>query len=388
MFNDNNIKKAFLVILIIALSIPLMQETMNLSKERKLKGYYAKIERLPLSASNWFNGEFQSKRQDNYNQNFGFRSFFVRFYNQIQYSLFDKISSTGVIIGKDMFLFEYSYIDAACGKDFVGEKKIVTKVNKLQKVSDTLKSKGVTLMVVLTPGKGSFFSEHIPDNLVCSTKKTTNYKVYKDELEKHDIHFLDFYKWFFEMKNNSKHNLFPKTGIHWSEYGNFIAADSILGYIEKTKNTKIPRIISKEIQKSTVMRGRDNDIENGLNLIFGIDNLEMSYPIYKKNNATSDINVISIADSYYTEIFNLYLSNKTFNKRQFWYYYKNSFKNNTYEFDKIEDINRIEEVENSDVIILLATDANFSKFGFGFIEDMYDHYFVKPNKENNKKDLL
>ena len=62
------------------------------------------------------------------------------------------------IVGKDNYLYEESYIKAYLGDDFIGEKKIFNTAQKLKAVQDTLKSNHIDLIVVLAPGKGTFFS--------------------------------------------------------------------------------------------------------------------------------------------------------------------------------------------------------------------------------------
>ncbi len=384
---NRKVKSILVVCVMLLLFLPMTQQLTKLFEEKPLNGSFTISEDPQFSFSTWFDGTYQTEKQNYLNESFGFRSFFVRTYNQMQYSLYDQVRANGVILGKSGYLYEENYIKAHLGRDFIGEDKIAEKIEKLKRIEDTLKSKGIKLVIVFAPGKGSCYPEFIPERYNPGYRTTTNYEVYKKQILQKEFCFLDFNAWFRKMKPTSPHPLFPKTGIHWSKYGELLAADSIIKYINTIqRNKKIPELLIGEIEVSNTMRDSDDDIEKGMNLLFNIEDLPMGYPQFevpmKKNNAK----VLTVADSYYWGMFNWGMSRDAFNEGQFWFYNVQIYPDSYEAPLNVSDINIIEEVEKNDVVILMSTDANLFKFAFGFIDQLYEAYFgPKPNSESPKK---
>ena len=388
--NKNNriVKKMLFISIIFLLFLPMIQQKIKLFDLKPLKGSFKKIKRPCFSSYNWFEGKYQAQQQNYLNQSVGFRDFFVRVFNQIHFSLYNEARANEVVIGKDKYLYELNYIKAHLGRDFIGEDKISEKTKKIKIISDTLRRKGIDLIILLAPGKASFYPEFIPERYNPQNRTTTNYEVFKRNLSESKVHLLDFHEWFREMKKKSQHPLFPKTGIHWSKYGEVLAADSIINYINTIQKKKyVPKLLISEIQISSEMRDTDDDIEDGMNLLFEIQDLQMGYPQFKieKKSNLNQAKVLTVSDSYYWGMFNWGCSRDIFNEGKFWYYNKEIYPDSFTKSINVDDINIMEEVEKNDVIILLSTDANLYKFGFGFIDQLYDGYFNSSQNLTNIK---
>lgn len=361
-------------------------QQLDFIKIAPLKGAIPTPVKAEFSYKNWFEGDYQEKLEKYIDETIGFRSFFVRVYNQINYSFYDIARANGVIIGKDLYLYEENYIKAHLGRDFIGEDKIKEKVKKLKEISDILKSKNKDVIVLLAPGKGSFYPEFIPEKYNPEHKTKTNYEVYKDEISKSGVRLLDFHSWFRNMKDDSPYPLFPKTGIHWSKYGEVLAIDSIMKYINSIRDDKkVPNLLIGDIEETSNVRDTDNDIEQGMNLLFDLDNIPMGYASYKIQELENSkkAKVLNVADSYYWGMYNWGFSRIAFNEGQFWFYNQQIYYHNQPASLNVEDINIIEEVEKHDVVILLSTDANLYKFAFGFIDQLHAAY-NNPQEQNKK----
>jgi hypothetical protein len=377
---NNTFKKILFISIVSLLSLPMAQQFLNFREVKPLTGDFKEIEKPILTKQGWWSGKYQDDYQNYLNQNIGFRPLFVRVYNQIHYSLYNQAKANGVIIGKDNYLYEENYIGAFLGEDFIGKEEIKEKVRKLKKINDTLACKGIDLIIVLAPGKGSFYPEFIPDQYNIENRSISNYEVYSKEIKQLDLHLLDFNKWFKTVKNTARYPLFPKTGTHWSKYGEMKAADSIIKYLNSIqKENKIPELIIGEVKTSSKMIDTDNDIEKGMNLLFEIKNIEMGYPQFKvqENSNSESPRVLTIADSFYWGMFNFGLSRDVFNNGQFWYYNQQIYPDSYETPIKVEDINIIKEVEKNDAVILMSTDGNLYKFAFGFIDQLYGAYYNK-----------
>ncbi len=376
------LKFIFYGLVVVLLFIPMLQQATDYYKETPLNGSYTSTEDPTLTLPTWLNGAYQEQKQSYLNERFGFRTEFVRFYNQIYFDLFNQARANDVIIGKEQYLYGGTYIDAYTGDDFIGAEKIQEQIKKLALIRDTLHKKGIDLIYVLAPGKGSFYPEYLPEQFKKSDSARTNYEEIKKGFEEANILTLDFHSWFLQMKDSLPYPLFPKTGIHWSKYGEFFAADSLLHYIGNLRNTSMPWLDTFGFETTKEVRDTDDDIEKGMNINTEIPDLEMGYFFTQiKQDTTNNYPKVSvIGDSYYWGLVALGMSEKGFNKGDFWYYFnERHFSNGTPMQQKgdMTDAQIQEAIEDNDVILMLTTDANLSHFGHGFIDKMYEIYFPK-----------
>jgi hypothetical protein len=384
MANSNrsaNLKRGLFIFIILLLFIPLIQKELDLLPKEVLKGSYELAVQPEFNSNDWLSGEFQSQTQQYLNDNFGFRPLFVRAYNQMYYSFYSVSKANDIIVGKDNYLLGENYIKAHLGINYIGEKVIQDKVYKLKKIQDTLASRGIDLIVMLAPGKASFYPEYIPDKFYELAIDSTNYRTYKKEMVTNHINLLDFNKWFIAMKDTIEYPLFPRNGIHWSKYGQVIALDSLLSFLNVIRAPEyFPRLEIKSIEKSFKMRAQDQDIEDGMNLLFDIPDNEMAYAtvnVTKNKINSNEPKVLTIGDSYYWGILKLAHINGIFKKSTFWYYNEQVYPHPDSIDVRVNDIDVQLEIEKNDVILLMATDANLYKFAFGCIDNVYDIYYEK-----------
>jgi hypothetical protein len=120
----------------IVLLLPAIQQFANFPRVSPLKGAVTFPKMPNLNLKGYFNASLQDSMDKWVENHVGFRPDLVRLHNQIQYSLFDTISARGVIFGKDNYLFEYNYIKALYGLNFVGYDKITKDAEETRFVND------------------------------------------------------------------------------------------------------------------------------------------------------------------------------------------------------------------------------------------------------------
>ena len=87
------------------------------------------------------------------------------------------------------------------GNDYIGEKNIDKKIRMLKFLQEHLKKEqDIDLIFVFEPGKGSFYSEYIPDRYFIDAKKETNYKTFFQKAVDYDLQFIDFNSYFMSIK--------------------------------------------------------------------------------------------------------------------------------------------------------------------------------------------
>ena len=382
----NRFSKILFYLLMVILFLPMAQQEFDLVKIGGLHGAIKERKQPTLNLGNWFSEKYQKGTEKYVSQKFGFANWFIRVENQIQYTFYNKAKANGVIIGKEKYLYEKSYIDAYYGNDFLGEKTIRNLYAKLKLLNDTLETLNTQLLIVFAPGKGRFFPEYIPDNLI-DQKKMTNLEYCVKTVDSLGLNYIDMSTWFVQMKDTASYPLYSKTGIHWSIYGVKVAVDSIATYCKNRLGLALNDYTWKPIVLSTDLTKSDMDIEKGMNLIFKIPNYSMPYTKMKfaKNNPNTARTIV-IADSFFWQMFNLRFATKLFNKGQFWFY-NNKIYPKRNGGAKVEDLNLAKEVINQDLIILMTTEPVLKRKYWNFIDMAYEAIFNPNAQEEYNKEV-
>lgn len=340
-----------------------------------------------ISVSSWFDKSFQEACDKHWSSSFGGRDWYVRGYNQIDYALFDKANARYVVIGKENCLYESGYLDAYSGKDFVGDAQIRHQVDRLLMLQEAMLKQGKLVLPVIAPGKASYYSEYIPRRY---EKKfgPTNYDVFSKYMQNSNLIYIDFRDWFLANKTKSKYPLYPLSGIHWSNYAALLVFDSILKVTSNALRVKTPSITISSVQWKEQLQYPDNDIAEGLNLLYPLKNKALAYPTYKVTDSDSaKLNVITIADSFWWYLYSTGLPQTCFKKHSFWYYNELQYPQSDKEESKVINRNYFEQLRAADVVLILYNESNLRRFSDGAIDMCYET-FCKTNTEREKMQQL
>lgn len=375
--------------ILLCLYLPLLQSSFGIKKYiRELKGAFIPTESISITKENWFNSEFQNKKEAYLNQNFGFRNYYVMLNNQVDYSLFNKANVDKVVVGKGGFLYESNYITSYYGEDVIEESAVDERIKKLKDLQDLLYTQGITLEVVFAPSKATFYPEFIPDSWKSESKKN-NYTLVKEICEKAELNFVDFNDWFLKLKNITPYDLYPKTGIHWSNYGSLLAFDSLTKKIEYDSKLNLKNLFIQNIFFSDSLRGPDNDIGSAMNLIWKIQPLPMPYANYKWTEDSTFVKpqALFIGDSYFWNIYYEGLTNNVFENCKFWYYNTTVYPESESQRE-VSQLNIVDEIKKQKVIVLMATECNLKDLGWGFVENAHKALKSEMNNIIRKKAYL
>ena len=376
------IKYCCLASLLFLLLIPIIKQHTGLLVHEfevdELKGWFPPVDSAHFSIKNWWNGDFQNKKEAFLKRDLKVRPFAIRANNQMHYDILKEIR-TDIIEGEDGYLFEKGYIEDLLGHRFIGEKRIKNQAEKLKFISEKLKKeKDVDVIVAVAISKALFHKDKLPKQYKLNPDAKTNYEEYLKEFKKQDIHVLDFNQYFLEQKEKTDHVLSPKYGIHWSQYAGMLAADSILNYIGQLKGKEVTPIIKKELVKSTEARKEDEDIGQSINLYRPLASENYSYfNSYLPFNAKKEYrpNIVLVGDSFSWTIWGNDIPHHLWGEETlFLYYYKEVWDTKWSELSgsKLKDEQIKPFAENADAIVLLFTPMNMNDLGSGFIDKTFE----------------
>lgn len=375
-------KKSYNLLVLIAFAaviFPMLKGLMSKDKDPHLAGLvtnHGNPDSL-FKPEQWFSGEYQNLKDDYNNDHWAFKGLFVRLNNQFYYDLFNQIRVNGFVSGKENYIFSEGYIFSAFGDDYVGQQKIQTKLQKAKVVQDSLKRKGIDLLLVFAPGKGEYCIEQIEDKYKHPILHT-NYQDYINICKQLSINVLDLKAWFHELKPHTPYPLFTKFGHHWSYYAECLVIDTVIGHIEHLHGCDMPDIVWNKIDVIDTARSRDADVLQNMNLYKSPDqNMKLAYPLpmFEKDSIKNKTRVLTIADSYWYGPVYLGIGQRCFGGGQFWYYYNKIVPNpSLHERVEVWQLDLKQHIENNQVIMLLYSDGNLPNFANTFIEDAYEMY--------------
>ncbi len=368
---NNIFKNGLFLTVIFLLLFSWLEQNEHILKLRPLGGVQPTSENIKFSVKNWNTAKFQEGQEAYIKDHFGLRPFTVRLYNEIFDRLFGEFMANGVVMGKEGFLFEENYLLAASGKDFLGRDSIQRLVKSISSVQEALNKNGTQLLICLAPGKGTFFRDKMPSKYKVSNNNATNFSEFVSELYRAKVPLFDVQTWFMNLKPRTPFPLFPKTGIHWSSYGEYLVADSLINRAAFLTKKSIPTLKLLRIEQDLHPRDRDDDIELGMNLLRDLPDFKMAYPkfeIIPIDNEKSLPKTLVIGDSFFYGMYNWGMMEHVFKGGEFWYYNHERLipgKETTF-IDQLNDYRA--EIQKFDLVILMLTEANLPRFGFGFMQ--------------------
>ncbi|MEN9968519.1 MAG: hypothetical protein RIR94_697 [Bacteroidota bacterium] len=365
---DTILKNALFGLVLALLLLPWLEQNEHIFEPKPLGGVQPNSQNVKFSAAQWRSAKFQEGQEAYIRDHFGLRPFMVRFYNELFDRLFGEYQANGVIMGKDGYLFEENYLLAASGQDYIGPDSINELVQTLGLVQQDLMQRGKKLLVCIAPGKGSFYPDKMPDAYHYNGSTGRNYPEFARYLVLEKIPLFDVQDWFLKMKATAPYPLYPKTGIHWSSYGEYLVADSLIKQVSALSQKQLPSLKLLRIEQDSKPRDRDDDIELGMNLLRNLPDFKMAYPKFKVQPLKAGQKaprVLVIGDSFYYGMYNWGMMQHVFAGGEFWYYnHERLVPGKATAF--IEDISDYaKEVQQFDVVVVLLTEANLARFGFG-----------------------
>lgn len=328
-------------------------------------------------------GTYQEKRITWQNTQFGYRNYFVRLYNQVDYSLFGIAHAERIVVGKKNCLFAMNYVNAYLGRGFKGKRYIDAKVRQMKILQDALwKEHRIYLYPVFAADKGSFYAEYLPERLLRTPKTLSNYEYTVEQCAKQGVRFFDGNRYLLDLKDTSRYPLYPMTGIHWSEYGAVLVADTMFRSLQGITGIPIPGIRIRDLRVTKNMLFGDDDILLTMNLLCDVDHPAGAYPrlAFDWDSSQTKPKALFIGDSFFWMWYNIGIIHHLFGNVEFWYYDKEVFPNCFAKPKFTDEVDLRTAVLRQQFIILVQTNGGGGDFGSGFLDRAYAEF--DPSPEN------
>ena len=354
-----------------------VQEKWRPFKLNPLAGVTFATEKPELTLKNFASGQYQSQAEQYSRENFGFREWHIKLYNQLNYSLFNQTTCHFITPGKDGWLF---YAEAF--RDYYGiepinqyktydrarewARKNVRMMNKLRYV---LKDYGVEFLCFMAPNKAEIYPEYLPYHQPAPADAIHTAAYYDSLMTAFDFPHVEMTIWYQSMKDTASFLLFPKRDMHW-RYSAVYGYDSLFSYMNSLNDFGIPDIhVDRLVKLDTIYPEND---EQTLNLIFPIGN---DSPKYRADISVDcgegcrKPKVLFVGDSFVWDL-ETYMPWKQFmDYVEIWFYNKSAFLGFEKEKHPIGDINRLRSILNADYVVWYSSGYQWGLSSYDFVED-------------------
>ena len=361
-------------------------------KLKPLGGVTFTTERPLLSLQSFASGAYQRDAEQYSRENFGFREWHIRLYNQFNYSLFNRITNQFVVQGKDgKTFFEESYVISYTGETYLGKEAIEKNTRQLKLIQDMLRAKGTTLLPVFVLGKASYYPELVPDKYTAKRHETNNYQEYLRTFAEQDVEMIDFNRWFCEHKGTESHPIYCNLSAHWTVYAASQAIDSLVHYME-SKTQQPQAHFQIDGFDTNYLMDQDDDLYRMMNLMLPIKHNTIDQPQFSFTEGYKP-KVLTLSDSYWWTVWawNVALPQHLFSDGGFWFYNKTVYPERD-PIQNVESVDYKQEIENQEFVLLVCTEATNHLWPYGFIERYlsgYDNVFrYKPTEQYDTADSL
>ena len=362
-------------LLISFLFLPMIQEHYKPFKSKPLNGVNYVTEFPELSFETFSNGKYQSQLEKYTSENFGFREFVIRLYNQYIWSCYHKTYSHFLIPGKGNWLFYTEAVNDYYGteqkkwyKTPENAKDWFDKNTKLMcQLRNVLKEYDIEFLSFMAPSKPFVYPEHLPEREKDTT--TINAMEYYDKsLTEAGFPHIEMTKWFKTMRDTLPYPVFPNMDMHW-QFTAVYGYDSLFRLMNSLNDFGIPKI--KYGKPQPYFDDFQND-EATLNLMFPIKNKNTDYKLdveIECNENCRKPKVLFVGDSFIWGLDEHLPWDQLMDDIEILFYNSSVFKGFDRTKYKKEDINLLRDILRADYVVFYTSGHQWYRASYDFVEE-------------------
>lgn len=362
-------------LLISFLFLPMIQEHYKPFKSKPLNGVNFVTEFPELSFETFSNGKYQSQLEKYTSENFGFREFVIRLYNQYIWSCYHKTYSHFLIPGKGNWLFYTEAVNDYYGteqkkwyKTPENAKDWFDKNTKLMcQLRNVLKEFDIEFLSFMAPSKPFVYPEHLPERERDTT--TINAMEYYDKsLTEAGFPHIEMTKWFKTMRDTLPYPVFPNMDMHW-QFTAVYGYDSLFRLMNSLNDFGIPKI--KYGKPKPYFDDFQND-EATLNLMFPIKNKNTDYKLdveIECNENCRKPKVLFVGDSFIWGLDEHLPWDQLMDDIEILFYNSSVFKGFDRTKYKKEDINLLRDILRADYVVFYTSGHQWYRASYDFVEE-------------------
>ena len=344
---------------------------------KPLDGYTTTTDKPELTRASFASGNYQNDIEQYISENFGFREFFIRVYNQYSYSCLHQINNDNIVEGLDHELFTHMYLNDINGTmlnefyvDIEAAKADARKnVQETQRLIDTLKQFDIDFLFVFAPTKTAIYPEKMPQSYQEHISDFSLEEYYIELFKENNIPHVDFYTYFKVLKDTITYPLYSRTGTHWAQSTIPMVSDSLFRKLEELTGYRLPSIDYLDENITTDYSVQDGELEDAMNLLFPLRKPALPNPVCTlKDTIDADRpNLLVIGDSYANQlVFSSF--GKAFNNWDWWAYNRDIHSSRErFNWRRLkEEFDAVVVLQEADIVMAVFTAPMLYKYMFEF----------------------
>ena len=354
-----------------------VQEKWHPFKLKPLEGVIRETPFPEFTMDNYVSGSLQRDLEQYSSENFGFREWVIRLYNQYLWTFYHKTYCHFIVPGKNGYLF---YSEAL--SDYYGIESIkmyrsydrarqwarqnVRMMNKLRYV---LQDYSVEFLCFMAPNKVQLYSEYLPYHKPAPADAINTADYYDSLMTAIGFPHIEMTRWFQQIKDTASFQLIPKRDTHW-RYAAVYGYDSLFSYMNSLNDFGIPDIKVYGMRQLDTMY-REND-EKTLNLIFPIPN---DAPKYRPEVSVEcgegcrKPKVLFVGDSFIWDLETYLPWKEILDDVEIWFYNSSAFLGFEKEKHPVSELNRLRSILRADYVVWYSTGSQWCRSSYDFVEN-------------------
>jgi hypothetical protein len=351
-----------------------VQEKWHPIKPKPLAGVTFATEKPELTLQSFASGQYQSQTEQYSRENFGFREWNIRLYNQFNYSLFNQTTCHFITPGKDGFLFYAEAFRDYYGIEPINQYKTYDRarewaeknVRMMNKLRYVLKDYGIEFLCFMAPNKAEIYPEYLPYHTPAPDDAIHTAAYYDSLMTAIDFPHVEMTKWYQSMKDTASFLLFPKRDTHW-RYSAVYGYDSLFSYMNSLNDFGIPDIHIDRLVKLDTMYPENDELT--LNLIFPIGNDSPKYRADITVDPGHKPKVLFVGDSFIWDLETYMPWKEILEDVEIWFYNKSAFMGFEKEKRPITEIDRLQSILKADYVVWYSSGYQWGLASYDFVED-------------------
>ena len=346
-------------------------------KLNPLQGFTPIVEKPEFCVDSFALGVYQDNVERYISDNFGFREFFIRVYNQFDYSCFRNITNDNIIEGKDHELFTTMYLNDITGETLwdyypsIEDAKANARKNveETKRLINTLKQFDIDFLFVFAPTKTAVYPEKMPQRYQEQVSDFSLEEYYIELFKENNIPHVDFYNYFKALKDTATYPLYSRTGTHWAQSTIPMVSDSLFRKLEELTGYRLPSIDYLDENVTTNYSVQDGELEEAMNLLFPLNKPALPDPVCTlKDTIDADRpNLLVIGDSYANQLVFSSFGN-AFNNWDWWAYNSDIHSSRPrFNWRKVvEEFDAVTVLQEADIVLAVFTQPMMYDYMFEF----------------------
>lgn len=215
---------------------------------------------------------------DYFNDHIALRNQMIFVDAKIQTKLFSESNVSGVIYGKNDWLYYSSTLDDYLGRNRMSERELYNLSHNISIIQEYLEERKIDFVFTIPPNKNTLYDENMPYHSTDRVNAEHNAKRLEKHLAEQNINYLNL----FELFENQDETLYLLRDSHWNMKGACLAYNNIMNYLE-IKHTDYAET-APIIEKNT-----DGDLNKMLYSFYGEKEDNYSYNLPMNYSYKNDV---------------------------------------------------------------------------------------------------